>query len=535
MSKAFKKPFSFFLALIIFISTGTGLNISASANQRINPEAMSFEQYIVAHLEDFRTSIDVSHYLPQFGTVRANNFSRDADVIGDKIINEYFNVLRNNPQLFHVGSSIGFEISQLGNVTTVILSGYELLMTRSQYNTAKREFDRAVNRALAYARNAETDFDKALLLHDYLVLNIVYDKANLDHVIRTGNVLNPHSHTAYGAMVRNLAVCDGYARAYHYLLSKVGVESLYVEGVLDAGPHIWNLVKINNAWFHVDVTADDPLLDGEYDLHGIVSRQFFLVSDAELRRLGEHTITSAPERARQTTYDRNAFFRDVNSAIVILGDFYYWIEHTSTDLNTGTRRLEIRRRHVNSGATTTLHRFETEWFEPTNVAGQFSFFDMSFSSLASHNGILYYNTGAEIRSFNPATNTDARVLAPPNLGGMGSRHIYGLTMSGRTITYTIKTSSNSRDVLSTRNIQGARATGITLNANARTMNRGDNLRLTATQAPAGTNDFIHWVSSNPRVATVNANGQVTARGRGTATITAHSDSGRSASITITVR
>lgn len=62
-------------------------------------------------------------------------------------------------------------------------------------------------------------------------------------------------------------------------------------------------------------------------------------------------------------------------------------------------------------------------------------------------------------------------------------------------------------------------------------------QLTATVTPANVgNPAIRWTSSNAAVATVDANGKVTARGKGTATITAAYTDGMnvSASCTVTV-
>ena len=80
-------------------------------------------------------------------------------------------------------------------------------------------------------------------------------------------------------------------------------------------------------------------------------------------------------------------------------------------------------------------------------------------------------------------------------------------------------------------------TGITISGSAtRNMTAGQTLQLTANITPSNaTNQNITWTSSNTAVATVSANGQVTAISAGTATITARStDGNRTATVTITV-
>jgi len=65
---------------------------------------------------------------------------------------------------------------------------------------------------------------------------------------------------------------------------------------------------------------------------------------------------------------------------------------------------------------------------------------------------------------------------------------------------------------------------------------GATVQLSATVLPAGVTQEVTWVSSNPHIVSVDANGKATAVGIGTATITAKSASpSKSASVTITAR
>ena len=73
-------------------------------------------------------------------------------------------------------------------------------------------------------------------------------------------------------------------------------------------------------------------------------------------------------------------------------------------------------------------------------------------------------------------------------------------------------------------------TGVTLNSSQQTIEKGDSFSLTATVAPANaTNKAVTYSSSNPKVATVDANGKVTAADIGTADITVKTaDGGKTA-------
>lgn len=63
--------------------------------------------------------------------------------------------------------------------------------------------------------------------------------------------------TAYGALVKGSAVCEGYAHAMCMLLNRVGIECYYANGYGENAPHMWNTVKIDGNWYHLDSTWDD--------------------------------------------------------------------------------------------------------------------------------------------------------------------------------------------------------------------------------------------------------------------------------------
>ena len=95
------------------------------------------------------------------------------------------------------------------------------------------------------AAGCDTDFEKALWIHDWLTMNARYD--------------NTYSnYGADGVLLRGTGVCDSYAGAYMHLLAYLGVSCKHVSGVGNGGSHAWNAVQLNGDWYWVDVTWDDP-------------------------------------------------------------------------------------------------------------------------------------------------------------------------------------------------------------------------------------------------------------------------------------
>lgn len=176
--------------------------------------------------------------------------------------------------------------------------------------------DKALREALGKNKGKDmTELQKALALHDWLVMNCQYD-------VTTSR---PNAHTAYGAIVEGYAVCDGYANAYNDLLSRVGVKATYVLGRkplhLGENPqlHAWSCVTIDGKKYHVDVTADDPVPD----MVGTVSRAYFLVSDTVLNRAeyGDYAT-----HCTDTTYEKYDMFTGFYMQFIWNDDiqkFYY--------------------------------------------------------------------------------------------------------------------------------------------------------------------------------------------------------------------
>ena len=109
--------------------------------------------------------------------------------------------------------------------------------------------------------------------------------------------------------------------------------------------------------------------------------------------------------------------------------------------------------------------------------------------------------------------------------GAGTATIAAKSNNGKTATCKVTVSNPSSVAVSS----------IKLNSTSITLQNVRNYKLTATINPTNaTNKNVTWTSSNTRVATVDANGNVKAVGAGTATITAKSNNGKTATCKVTV-
>ncbi|MCL2531651.1 MAG: S8 family serine peptidase [Oscillospiraceae bacterium] len=138
----------------------------------------------------------------------------------------------------------------------------------------------------------------------------------------------------------------------------------------------------------------------------------------------------------------------------------------------------------------------------------------------------------------PANATNRNVTWSSSNTAVATVNASGLVTARAAGTATIRvaTADGNRTASVSVNVATPAATSVTIaGAATRDIIIGDTIALSATVAPAIADQSVRWTSSNPAVATVNANGQVAAVGTGTAAITVTSATGnRTASVTVTV-
>ena len=126
----------------------------------------------------------------------------------------------------------------------------EFNISQEEFPETSSKFYNTVNTLLTQVQNLG-DYEKERRIHDLLIEKIEYDK---------GADMN---QSAYSALVEKKSVCAGYARAYQYLMQRMGIPCYYCTGYAGQD-HAWNIVALDDGYYNVDVTWDDTP-GGEYD------------------------------------------------------------------------------------------------------------------------------------------------------------------------------------------------------------------------------------------------------------------------------
>lgn len=110
-----------------------------------------------------------------------------------------------------------------------------------------------------YIKPEMSDFEKEMMIIKYLVETTSYDE---EEEYNDSPVITD-SYKAYGALVNGKATCSGYAKAFDLIAKKCNLSSIVVTGqaVNSKGveaPHAWNQIYLDDEWYNVDVTWEDP-------------------------------------------------------------------------------------------------------------------------------------------------------------------------------------------------------------------------------------------------------------------------------------
>lgn len=150
-------------------------------------------------------------------------------------------VINDHPELFWLDSAYRAKFDSRGICMEIILQFNDLV---DNLEAAKNNFNSAANEILSLAGGQGSDYDKEVYVHNALLDRIEYD------------LQAPYNQSAYSALVNGRTVCAGYARAFQYIMTQLGVPCYYCTGYSGQN-HAWNIIRLDGEFYNVDTTWDD--------------------------------------------------------------------------------------------------------------------------------------------------------------------------------------------------------------------------------------------------------------------------------------
>lgn len=146
--------------------------------------------------------------------------------------------------------------------------------SNEEINLINNYVDKTLNEII---NNDMTINDKVKKIHDFIIENSKYDNLKSKNIKDT----TYKSNTAYGVLFQGYGICSGYADTLSIFLYKLGIPNYKISN----DNHIWNLVLIDNVWYHIDLTWDDPVYSNA-DIN-LIEYDYFLITSDKLSELDD--------------------------------------------------------------------------------------------------------------------------------------------------------------------------------------------------------------------------------------------------------
>lgn len=390
-----------------------GLQMYASA-QSADDALADVKAALKQGLLEMKASLDISQYGISVKTFRD---------IYPQVVNE-------NPELFFVQGGCVYQM--MGGIVSNVLPDYlwgkkavNVLTEeqKSQIRQKQTALEQVISEVLAQVDPKWSDLETALFLHDYLATHAQYDETL-------------QFRDAYTILVEGTGVCQAYTLAYRLLLNRVNITSGTVTST--ALNHIWNILLIDDKWYHVDVTWDDPT----EDRIGRVTHRYFCTSEARREAVLKESRKNwtnwtfvqdweySPNdiTADNTRFD-SSYWANVDSAFVPLNGKWYYLLYQSGLMQTADLKQEgSLKKPINNAV----------WYVWTDRS---SYWLGLYSGLSRYNDALIYNTPDTVYSYDPETGKEQPVYSLTT-AEQSEGYIYGTVVDGNVLRYAVQQNPN---------------------------------------------------------------------------------------------
>lgn len=163
----------------------------------------------------------------------------------DSIDRSYHAVLKDHPEIFWVHNREKiYKTTYSDSDYCVFTPGYTY--TDSEIDEIQTAMEQSFQEVRALIPEDAGDYEKVRIVYTYVIDHTQYQTGEDDQSIA-------------GVFWKKSAVCAGYAGAVQYLLERLDISCIYVDGSTKGSTegHAWDIVKIGQEYYYVDATNGD--------------------------------------------------------------------------------------------------------------------------------------------------------------------------------------------------------------------------------------------------------------------------------------
>ena len=163
----------------------------------------------------------------------------------DSIDRSYHAVLKDHPEIFWVHNREKiYKTTYSDSDYCVFTPGYTY--TDGEIDEIQTAMEQSFQEVRALIPEDASDYEKVRIVYTYVIDHTQYQTGEDDQSIA-------------GVFWKKFAVCAGYAGAVQYLLERLDIPCIYVDGSTKGSTegHAWDIVKIGQEYYYVDATNGD--------------------------------------------------------------------------------------------------------------------------------------------------------------------------------------------------------------------------------------------------------------------------------------
>lgn len=163
----------------------------------------------------------------------------------DSIDRSYHAVLKDHPEIFWVHNREKiYKTTYSDSDYCVFTPGYTY--TDGEIDEIQTAMEQSFQEVRALIPEDAGDYEKVRIVYTYVIDHTQYQTGEDDQSIA-------------GVFWKKSAVCAGYAGAVQYLLERLNIPCIYVDGSTKGSTegHAWDIVKIGQEYYYVDATNGD--------------------------------------------------------------------------------------------------------------------------------------------------------------------------------------------------------------------------------------------------------------------------------------
>ena len=412
------------------------------------PNEVAIAEYVIPSMPDFSYIGDLNGMTAEQTKIAAevvyeaiNSHSSAVDFrikgirMNDKNQDSLISIYRHVAACYDVGMLVQKgSITFIPNNSTIYLS---YLFDDDEYNEQYNAYIAKLDDILSGVDDSWSEEEKALYVHDYLVVNFDYD-----YPAYYGAVTRPdrEQYSSYGMLKNGMAVCEGYSELYAKLMNKLGIHTELVTS--DDLSHAWNVITIDGSRYFVDVAWDD----GYSGYKGIVRHNNFLRTSPEIA-VENHDSQDWKDVFGNDLYNlqvpdtfSNAFWLDSRAAIKPYDGGWLTIKGKPGKVTAELVKYDGTAHKASSvQVLASIGSPDSVWYVWGNPR---SYWTEAFTVPEIVNGIVYYSTPTAIYALYDGQKVKAYELSETE---KGTGYIYGMYSDGKYMYYGLDTEYHHAD------------------------------------------------------------------------------------------